>query len=153
MSAVLKDVPELMPMREADLDEVMAIESVIYSHPWTHGNFADSLHAGYQCWTWRQGGVLVGYFILMVAAGEGHLLNLSVAAQWQRRGHGSALLEQAMRISREHGAEHVFLEVRPSNSGAKALYRRFGFRQVAVRPGYYPAEGGREDALVLTLQL
>jgi ribosomal-protein-alanine N-acetyltransferase len=153
MSAVLKDAPVLAPMREADLDEVMAIESAIYSHPWTEGNFADSLHAGYQCWTWRQGGTLVGYFVLMVAAGEGHLLNLSVAADWQRRGHGGALLEEVMRLARERRAEHIFLEVRPTNAGAKALYRRFGFRQVAVRPGYYPATSGREDALVLTIQL
>ena len=153
MSAVLKDAPVLAQMREADLAEVMAIESAIYTHPWTEGNFADSLHAGYQCWTWRQDGTLVGYFVLMVAAGEGHLLNLSVAADWQRRGHGSALLDEVMRIARQHHAEHVFLEVRPSNAGAKALYRRFGFRQVAVRPGYYPATAGREDALVLTLQL
>ena len=90
---------------------------------------------------------------LLVAAGEGHLLNLSVATAWQRRGHGSTLLAEAMRMARNRGAHHVFLEVRPSNGGAKALYTRFGFRQVAVRPDYYPAQAGREDALVLTLAL
>lgn len=153
MSAVLKDEPRLARMRDADLDEVLAIESAIYTHPWTLGNFADSLRAGYQCWTWRGGAELVGYFILMVAAGEAHLLNLSVAAAHQRGGHGSALLREAMRVARGRGAQHVFLEVRPSNDGAKALYKRFGFRQVAVRPNYYPAHSGREDALVLTLPL
>jgi len=153
MSAVLKDAPRLRRMREADLDEVLGIESAVYTHPWTRNNFADSLRAGYQCWTWRLGDELVGYFVLLVAAGEGHLLNLSVAEGWQRRGHGGALLESVMRMARERGARHVFLEVRPSNLGAKALYRRFGFRQAAVRPGYYPAQGGREDALVLTLAL
>ena len=153
MSAVLKDAPRLHPMREHDLAEVLCIEKSVYSHPWTRGNFADSLRAGYQCWTWRLGHDLVGYFVLLVAAGEGHLLNLSIAAQWQRRGHGGALLDGVLRLARERGARHVFLEVRPSNLGAKALYRRYGFRQVAVRPGYYPAHGGREDALVLTLAL
>ena len=153
MSAVLKDVPRLSRMRESDLSEVMTIESAIYSHPWTRGNFADSLRAGYQCWTWRLDDELLGYFVLLVAAGEAHLLNLSVAAPRQRAGHGSALLQEAMRLARGCGARHVFLEVRPSNLAGKALYERFGFREVAVRPGYYPALAGREDALVLTLAL
>lgn len=153
MSAVLKEAPRLAPMREADLAEVMAIESAVYTHPWTRGNFADSLRAGYQCCTWRSGAELLGYFVLLVGAGEGHLLNLSIAAARQRHGHGSALLGEAMRLARRRGAQQLFLEVRPSNGGAKALYERFGFRQVAVRRGYYPAHGGREDALVLALDL
>ena len=153
MSAVLKDAPQLAQMRDADLAEVLAIENAIYSHPWTRGNFADSLRAGYQCHAWRSGAELVGYFILLVAAGEAHLLNLSVAAARQRQGHGSTLLAEAMRMARSRGAQQLFLEVRPTNAGAKALYSRFGFRQVAVRPGYYPAQGGREDALVLTRAL
>jgi [ribosomal protein S18]-alanine N-acetyltransferase len=153
MSAVLKHEPRLAAMREADLAEVLAIENAIYTHPWTRGNFADSLQAGYFCCTWRSGAELLGYFILMVAAGEAHLLNLSVAEAHQRGGHGSALLGEAMAIARKGGAQQVFLEVRPSNLGAQALYRRFGFRKVAVRPGYYPALRGREDALVLSLAL
>lgn len=153
MSAVLKDVPELDLMREADLPEVLAIENAIYTHPWTQGNFADSLHAGYDCRTWRIGGELVGYFVLMAAAGEAHLLNLSVAASHQRKGHGEALLREAVGLARLRGAKNMFLEVRPSNRGAQALYTRFGFRKVAVRRGYYPAHSGREDALVLSLAL
>jgi ribosomal-protein-alanine N-acetyltransferase len=153
MSAVLKDVPILSSMGERDLDEVTAIENAIYSHPWTRGNFSDSLRARYECRTWRLGGALIGYFVLMVAAGEAHLLNLSVRASEQRSGHGSALLREACAIARRLGARSLFLEVRPSNHGAQALYRRFGFRNVAVRRGYYPAHGGREDALVLTLSL
>ena len=140
-------------MREQDLDEVMAIESAIYTHPWTRGNFADSLHAGYECFTWRMNGELIGYFILMAAAGEAHLLNLSVAQQHQRRGHGSALLHEAIAIARRRGAKNIFLEVRPSNRGAQDLYVRFGFRRIAVRRDYYPAHFGREDALVFSLSL
>jgi len=153
MSAVLKQTPRLEPMREADLAEVAAVESAIYTHPWTRGNFADSLRARYQCFTLRSGGALMGYFVLMVAAGEAHLLNLSVAAVHQRKGHGTALLGEVMRLARELGARTLFLEVRPSNLGAQALYRRFGFRRVGVRRGYYPANAGREDALVLSIVL
>jgi len=153
MSAVLKSVPLLAAMREQDLAEVMAIEDAIYTHPWTRGNFADSLVAGYECRTWRLDGELLGYFVLMVAAGEAHLLNLSIAPVHQRRGHGTTLLREATVIARARGARGIFLEVRPSNAGAQALYTRFGFRKVAVRRGYYPAQVGREDALVLTLPL
>ena len=153
MSAVLKDVPRLAAMREADLDEVMTIESAIYTHPWTRGNFADSLRAGYECRVLRCGPELYGYFVLMVAAGEAHLLNLSMAVRHQRRGHGSMLLREAAGIARSLGARSLFLEVRPSNRAAQALYTRFGFRKIAVRRGYYPAHAGREDALVLTLPL
>ena len=153
MSAVLKDVPELERMREEDLPEVMAIEQAIYTHPWTPTNFADSLRAGYECRTWRVNGELVGYFILMAAAGEAHLLNLSIAEPHQRRGHGAALLGEAAGLARRLGAKNVFLEVRPSNRAAQKLYTRFGFGKVAVRRGYYPAHTGREDALVLTLVL
>jgi ribosomal-protein-alanine N-acetyltransferase len=153
MSAVLRDEPRLAAMRDADLAEVLAVENAVYTHPWTRGNFADSLRAGYLCQTWRSGAELVGYFILLVAAGEAHLLNLSVAAARQRQGHGSALLAQAMRLARGRDAKQLFLEVRPTNAGAKALYDRFGFHQVALRPAYYPAHGGREDALVLARAL
>lgn len=153
MSAVLKDVPLLGPMSERDLDEVVSIENAIYTHPWTRGNFSDSLRAGYACRTWRLGAELIGYFVLMAAAGEAHLLNLSIAARQQRSGHGSALLREAAQTARRLGAKSIYLEVRPSNHAAQALYRRFGFRKVGVRRGYYPAHGGREDALVLALAL
>jgi ribosomal-protein-alanine N-acetyltransferase len=132
---------------------VLAIESAIYTHPWTRGNFNDSLRAGYDCRVWRVGGELVGYFILMAAAGEAHLLNLSIAARHQRSGHGRALLREAVDLARRRAARSIFLEVRPSNLAAQSLYTRFGFRRIAVRRGYYPAHSGREDALVYTLAL
>jgi ribosomal-protein-alanine N-acetyltransferase len=153
MSAVLKQTPQLLPMGEADLDAVLAIEQAVYTHPWTRGNFADALRSGNQCRTWRLGGELVGYFVLLAAAGEAHLLNLSIAEGRQRRGHGAALLREAMRVARESGARIIFLEVRPSNRAGQALYERFGFKRIALRRGYYPAHGGREDALVLSCAL
>ncbi|HLS85214.1 MAG TPA: ribosomal protein S18-alanine N-acetyltransferase [Burkholderiales bacterium] len=153
MSAVPKPAPVFASMGEPDLDEVVAIERVIYTHPWTRGNFADSLRARYDCRTMRIAGELVGYFVLMVGADEAHLLNLSIAASHHRRGYGTALLGEAIATARAHGAHRIFLEVRPSNGAAQALYERFGFREIGVRRGYYPAHGGREDALVLSLDL
>ena len=153
MSAVLREVPGFEPMREEELPAVLEIENAIYEHPWTRGNFADSLRAGYECWTYRIDARLLGYFVLIVAAGEAHLLNLSVAAESQRRGHGGALLTESIRIARQSGARNVYLEVRPSNRAAQALYARFGFRHIALRRGYYPAGTQREDALVFALPL
>jgi ribosomal-protein-alanine N-acetyltransferase len=153
MSAVLKPTLVLAPMREHDLAEVMAIESALYTHPRTRGNFAEALRAGYDCRTFRLNGELIGYFVVLAAAGEAHLLNLSIAEPHQRRGYGTALLNEATALARKLGAKNVFLEVRPSNQGAQGLYYRYGFRKIAVRRDYYPARHGREDALVLSLAL
>lgn len=153
MSAVLKDQPRLAGMRIADLDEVLEIECAVYSHPWTRGNVIDSLNAGYHCHTYRLGDELLGYFVLIVAVGEAHLLNLSVSAARQRQGVGSALLREVIRVARERGAANMFLEVRPSNAPALGLYDAFGFKRIGERRGYYPAHEGREDAIVLTLGL
>lgn len=153
MSAVLREAPRFEAMHERDLDAVIAVENAIYEHPWTRGNFADSLRAGYQCRTYWLDTQLLGYFVLLVAAGEAHLLNLSVAGASQRRGHGGALLDESIRVARTLGARNIYLEVRPSNRAAQALYARFGFRHVALRRGYYPAGVQREDALVFALAL
>ena len=153
MSAVLRPVPSLEPMSEADLRDVIEIEKGLYEFPWTLGNFRDSLRAGYGCWAYREGGELIGYAVLMLAAGEAHLLNLSVAAHAQRRGHGRSLLAHVVALAHEHEAKVLFLEVRPTNEVGRRLYSGHGFRQVGVRRGYYPARRGREDALVLALDL
>ena len=136
MSAVLKDQLRMGMMGTEDLDEVIAIERAVYSHPWTRGNFTDSLNAGYHCRTYRIGAQLVGYFVLIVAVGEAHLLNLSVSAARQRQGTGSVLLTEAMRLAREKKAHHIFPEVRPSNAPALALYSAFSFRRIAERRGH-----------------
>lgn len=153
MSAVLQPVPQFEPMTAADLHSVVEIEEKIYAFPWTVGNFRDSLRAGYSCWVYRFGGALVGYAVLMLAAGEAHLLNLSVAADAQNRGHGRHLLDRVAGVARARGSRLLFLEVRPSNDAGRRLYAGYGFKQVGVRRGYYPAQDGREDALVLSLSL
>jgi len=153
MSAVLEPVIELRPMTGADLPMVMAIESAIYAFPWTPGNFSDALAAGYGCWMYERDGVAIGYAVLMLAADEAHLLNLSIAAGCQRLGYGSQLLRRVCDLARAQGARLLFLEVRPSNAAALRLYERHGFQQVGVRRDYYPAHAGREDALILSLPL
>jgi len=153
MSAVLSEAPVFRPMRVADLDAVIAVERTIYAHPWTIGNFRDSLHAGYSCWVMESAGQMVGYGVLMIGVDEAHLLNLSVASGWQRRGLGRALLQHFLRIARSCDAGRVLLEVRPSNVAARNLYEQAGFRELYVRGNYYPAEGGREDAILMEIAL
>lgn len=140
-------------MTAADIDAVVAIEEAIYPHPWTRGNFDDSIQAGYHCWIVECAGALAGYLVIMTAAGEAHLLNLSVAPAWQRRGIGREALGFALKLARDYGAGKILLEVRPSNRAALALYKSSGFAELAVRRGYYPAGAAREDAIVLQLEL
>lgn len=150
MSARLDSPPtRLRQMAAADLDAVEAIERTVYSHPWTRGNFADSLAAGYHCWVLERGGVLAGYVVTMIAAGEAHLLNLSVTAALQRQGLGSELLCFVEALARDCGAITVYLEVRESNAAARRLYLRHGFAEVGLRKAYYPALAGREDAVTM----
>ena len=136
-------------MMPSDLDAVMAVENAVYPHPWTLGNFRDSLDAGYHCWIMECGGGVAGYSVVMIAAGEAHLLNLSIAAAWQRRGLGSELLRFIMKLCRDYATERILLEVRPSNIAGRALYAGAGFSEIGRRRGYYPAGTKREDALVL----
>src|SRR5256885_1359831 len=115
MSAQLDNLPAFRCMRPDDLDAVMAIELDIYEHPWTHGNFGDSIAAGYSCWVMECASEMIGYGVLMLAADESHLLNLSIARAWQRQGLGGELLQHFLRLAREARVENLFLEVRPSN--------------------------------------
>jgi [ribosomal protein S18]-alanine N-acetyltransferase len=153
MSARLAPQVALRPMCAADLDQVMSIEPTLYSHPWTRGNFDDSLKAGYSCWVVESEASMVGYGVLMIGFREAHLLNLSVATDWQGQGLGRALLEKFVQLARQNDTVQLLLEVRPSNEGARRLYARFGFREISVRRGYYPAKGGREDAILMGLVL
>jgi ribosomal-protein-alanine N-acetyltransferase len=141
--------PQFRRMTDGDLDAVMAIEEVVYSHPWTRGNFVDALAAQSHCHVLEWRGVMAGYAVLMTGADEAHLLNLSVAAAWQRRGLGRELLDHVISVARALKVQKIFLEVRLSNTAARALYAKSRFREIGVRRGYYPAHSGREDAIVL----
>lgn len=143
------------PMREADLDEVLALEQAVYPYPWTRLNFSDSLSAGYEAWVVRDdAGTLAGYFLAMWAVDEAHLLNVAVAAGRQGQGIGRFLLDKLSALAREHGMESILLEVRPSNERALKVYRHYGYIGIGVRKGYYPAgPKGREDAIVMRYTL
>ena len=140
-------------MRPADIDAVMDLETRVYPFPWTRGNFIDSLAAGYAARLLRRPREheLLGYCIAMGGVDEMHLLNITVAPAHQRRGHGRFLLDDLVSRCRVAQASRLWLEVRESNATARAVYRHLGFREEGVRTGYYPAAGGREDAVVMSL--
>jgi ribosomal-protein-alanine N-acetyltransferase len=153
MSALLDNLPLYRRMTANDLDTVIATECEIYPHPWTHGNFCDSLAAGYHCWIMELAGEIVGYSVMMTGAGEAHLLNLGIAAEWQRRGLGSEMLKFLLKLARDSRAHKIYLEVRPSNVAGRSLYAGAGFSEIATRRDYYPDSQGREDAVVMELIL
>lgn len=143
----------LRAMREDDLDAVVAIEQRAYAFPWTRGIFRDCLRAGYPAWLVEEAGAIAGYGVLSVAADEAHILNVCTAPEAQGRGHGRRLLRALVQLARAHGAQRLFLEVRPSNPQAIALYHAEGFNEIGRRPRYYPAKDGREDAIVMAMEL
>ncbi|RLK51202.1 [SSU ribosomal protein S18P]-alanine acetyltransferase [Alkalispirillum mobile] len=150
MVAVVAPQPgRIRDMIEADLPEVLQVEQRAYSWPWTYGIFRDCLRAGYPGWVCVCSGHIVGFVLVAAAAGEGHILNLCVSPDRRREGVGRALIDRVIQEAPAHEVQELFLEVRPSNKAAQALYRSVGFEQVGRRRGYYPAAGGREDALVL----
>lgn len=150
MGGLFSPPVDILPMSVQDVEEVLRIEYKVYSHPWSRANFADSIASGYSCWVCRVSGELVGYYVVMMAVDDAHLLNISVSEKQQGLGFGARLLRHAMSVARQAGASTLLLEVRPSNVKAVELYRHFGFAQIGVRRAYYPADGGREDALVMT---
>lgn len=154
---MIRPAPEaevvIRTMRHEDLPHVSDIERRSYDFPWSHGVFRDCLLAGYQCIVLERDGEVAGYGILSVAAGEAHILNLCVEPAYRSHGYGERLLDEMLFRARTASVREIFLEVRPSNENALALYRKKGFYQVANRPAYYQAQRGREDAAVLARKL
>lgn len=154
MSAVTRPGPvNLRALRESDLNAVMAIELRGYPFPWTRGIFIDCLRAGYPGLAMERDGLLVGYGVLSIAADEAHVLNICIDPLAQSRGLGRQLLRALVQLAADRGAQRVFLEVRPSNTPALALYHSEGFNEIGRRPRYYPAAQGREDAVVMAIEL
>lgn len=140
-------------MLDSDVDAVMEIEEQVYPHGWTAGIFHDCLRVRYSCWVMELGEQLVGYGILSSGGGEAHILNIAIDPHFQGQGLGRSLLRFLLETARHHGADTVFLEVRPSNRTALSLYDSLGFNQVGMRRGYYPSGKGREDAIIMALSL
>ncbi|NBA94922.1 ribosomal protein S18-alanine N-acetyltransferase [Pseudomonas sp. R5(2019)] len=148
----MSDAVTFRAMTEADLDAVLKIEYAAFSHPWTRGIFLDALKS-YEIWLMFEGEQQVGHGVVNVIIDEAHLLNITVKPESQGRGLGLKLLEQLMRRAYEMDARECFLEVRASNGPAYRLYERYGFNEIGRRRDYYPAVGGREDALVMACTL
>ena len=154
MSAVFNTLEAgFEPMTEARLNEVVAIEGRAYGHPWSRGNFADSIRSGYNAQLLCAGHALLGYFVAMKGVDEVHLLNITVDPPYQGQGWGRVMLDALSVWSRGQGAQWLWLEVRTSNLRAQQIYQRYGFRRVGERKNYYPADHGREDAIVMSLKL
>lgn len=140
----------LRDMTEADLDAVLVIERQVHSHPWTRGNFSDALRAGYACKVYETADAeMLGYAVMLLAVDEAELLDIAIAAQHQRRGLGRKLLQEMIALARHRHMRRVVLEVRASNQPAIGLYRDSGFSDIGLRREYYPAQNGREDALLM----
>ena len=154
MNAVLKPEVRLEPLTEALLDGVLLIENSAYAHPWTLGNFADSLKSGYQMQALMGGDTLIGYFVAMEGVQEVHLLNITVAPTFQGQGYGVLMLDALTLWARSRHAECLWLEVRVSNARAMQVYQRYGYVRVGERKNYYPAKHGqREHAVVMSFKL
>jgi ribosomal-protein-alanine N-acetyltransferase len=142
-------------MQANDLADVVAIENDVYPFPWSRGNFLDSLYSSYETWTLRDAsGSMVGYFLMMFAVDEAHLLNITVRRGLHGKGLGRMQLDKVTALARERGMTSMLLEVRPSNQRALAVYKRYGFVQIGIRKAYYPAaDNTREDAIVMRIEL
>jgi ribosomal-protein-alanine N-acetyltransferase len=153
-----------LPMTSADLDAVLAIESVSHMHPWSKGNFTDSLTAGHWAYCVRpqltdtvEGSyldpdILWAYCILFPAVDELHLLNITVSPKLRRLGIGLKMMNAIEGVAAQQNMPRMILEVRPTNKAALELYQSLGYSQIGLRKNYYPADlasGLREDALVL----
>lgn len=155
MSAVLEPVEaRLEPLDATLLEQLLPIEQRAYPHPWTCGNFMDALRSGYHARVLLAGDELLGYYVAMQGVDEVHLLNITVAPEYQRQGWGRVMLDALALWARGLGAQWLWLEVRVSNTRAIAIYESHGYRRVGLRKAYYPAgHGQREDAVVMSLRL
>jgi len=141
------------PMHPDDVPGVLAVERASYVFPWSEPIFYDCIRVGYLCRVLESPSGIVGYGIVSMGAGEAHILNLCIGESVRGRGAGRRLLLSLLKRAQNAGQEWAFLEVRPSNAIALALYQSLGFVQVGLRRGYYQAVGGREDAIVCRLAL
>ncbi|WP_460046822.1 ribosomal protein S18-alanine N-acetyltransferase [Pseudomonas sp. S2_H01] len=148
----MSDAVTFRRMTEADLEAVLKIEYAAFSHPWTRGIFLDGLKS-YEIWLMFEGNQQVGHGVINVIIDEAHLLNITVKPESQGRGLGLLLLDKLMKRAYELNGRECFLELRASNQSAYRLYERYGFNEVGRRRDYYPAVGGREDALVMACTL
>jgi ribosomal-protein-alanine N-acetyltransferase len=136
-------------MSGADLTAIMALEEAAYEFPWSRAIFHDCLNVGYACWVYETAGVVEAYGVMSLGAGEAHILTLVVSEPSRGQGLGKMMLSHLMIVAKQFHVHTVLLEVRPSNHAAISLYQQLGFNEIGLRPNYYPARHGREDALMM----
>ena len=145
----IDSVVHLVPLRRRHLRSVLRIEGQVYPRPWSLSLFLSELNlrSSRHYVAARMDGTVVGYAGLMFALDEAHVTTIAVDPAWQRHKIGTRLLAHLARVAVGRGAKHMTLEVRVSNGGAQAMYRRFGFETEGVRKNYYA--DSNEDALVM----
>jgi len=153
MNDEMSALVEIRTMSFVDLKQVLTVEHKAYPHPWTLGIFRDCLRIGYNAWVMTMNNNIIGYGIVMLSPGEAHILNICIDPDYQRKGLGRYLLRHLIKKSQQTDVDMVLLEVRRSNAGAQQLYLSEGFHELGVRKGYYPAQNGREDAIILAKYL
>jgi len=153
MNDEMSALVEIRTMNYSDLKHVIVVEKKAYPYPWTQGIFRDCLRIGYNAWVVTLDGNIIGYGIVMLSPGEAHILNICIDPEYQAKGLGRYLLHHLIKKSNQTDIDMVLLEVRRSNVNAQQLYLSEGFHELGVRKAYYPAEDGREDAIILAKYL
>ena len=153
MNDMMSALVEVRTMTYSDLKQVVLVEKKAYPHPWTAGIFRDCLRVGHNAWVMTLDSAVIGYAIVMLSPGEAHILNICIDPQYQSKGLGRYLLRYLIKRTRRTDTDMVLLEVRRSNKNAQYLYQSEGFHELGVRKAYYPAENGREDAIILAKYL
>jgi [ribosomal protein S18]-alanine N-acetyltransferase len=153
MNENMRALVEIRTMSYSDLKQVAVVEKKAYPHPWTLGIFRDCLRVGHHAWVMTLDKKVIGYAIIMLSPGEAHILNICVAPDYQAKGLGRYLLRYLINRTDQTDIDMVLLEVRRSNTRAQLLYQSEGFHELGVRKAYYPADSGREDAIILAKYL
>lgn len=147
MIARLIDTIQLRKMTKNDLYQVIAIEKQSYDFPWSDVVIKDCLFNKYDCYVAGDKNIL-GYMISKITSQDSHILNLTIDSEYRGLGIGSSFLDLITKECKLHQSKHIYLEVRLSNTIARNLYQKFGFRSIGVRKNYYKNKSGREDAVV-----
>ena len=153
MNEDMSALVEIRTMTYSDLKQVIVVEKKSYPHPWTPGIFRDCLRVGYTSWVMTLDKTVIGYGVVMLSPGEAHVLNICIDPEYQAKGLGRYLLHHLIKQSNRTDVDMILLEVRRSNVNAQRLYISEGFHELGVRKAYYPAEDGREDAIILAKYL
>jgi ribosomal-protein-alanine N-acetyltransferase len=147
-SNIDKEVVALEPMLASDIQALVEIETQCHYSPWNEKQFQSSIESSHHCFVLKDEQAICAYIVLSTAADEAELLNITVAPDFQKLGLGTQVLLTAIDYL-DNSINTLFLEVRESNQAAIALYQSLDFNEVGLRPNYYPAKSGREDAIIM----